>query len=437
MTGKGKIGLALSGGGYRAAAYHLGTLRKLHQLNILKKVDVISTISGGSIVGAAYCLNKDSYEDFEKSFIADLSKKSVIRSVIFSWYFWRTILFVLLFLGVAIFILFTTLSWLSYIIFGAGIFLLIKYQFKLFPASEAVERAYDKYFYKGATLNALPSRPRLIIGSTNLDTGRPFIFSHDRMGDSSYDFPKIGEKPVYFVSQNFPISRAVTASSCVPFAFTPVHINKKFYRDPLVKTKINPSLVDGGVYDNQGIHKLTTPNGSHVCDYVIISDAGNKLPFANAYNNTLVLLIRTVDLFMNRIKNIQLMNAVYKKSDKHDIKVAYQSLGWDFCATITGFIANLKKNQISQASIEYLDIKPEWILNVDKYIDEIKSHLELAIDYSNIKQSALNAEELKVARSVSTNLKPLTIKQIALLSRHAEIMTEVQIKLYCPQILID
>lgn len=32
-----KIGLALSGGGYRAAAYHIGTLRALHKLKILKK----------------------------------------------------------------------------------------------------------------------------------------------------------------------------------------------------------------------------------------------------------------------------------------------------------------------------------------------------------------------------------------------------------------
>ena len=42
---KKKIGLALSGGGYRAAAYHVGTLRALHKLGILNKVDVISSVS--------------------------------------------------------------------------------------------------------------------------------------------------------------------------------------------------------------------------------------------------------------------------------------------------------------------------------------------------------------------------------------------------------
>ena len=53
MDNKGKkIGLALSGGGYRAAAYHIGSLRALHRLGILDKVDVISSVSGGSITAA-------------------------------------------------------------------------------------------------------------------------------------------------------------------------------------------------------------------------------------------------------------------------------------------------------------------------------------------------------------------------------------------------
>ena len=73
IAGK-KIGIALSGGGYRAAAYHIGTLRALHRLGVLDKVDVISSVSGGSITAAYYALNKDNYEDFEKGFIKSLSK---------------------------------------------------------------------------------------------------------------------------------------------------------------------------------------------------------------------------------------------------------------------------------------------------------------------------------------------------------------------------
>ena len=46
------LGLALSGGGFRATAFHLGTLKRLRELGLLQKVDVISTVSGGSIAGA-------------------------------------------------------------------------------------------------------------------------------------------------------------------------------------------------------------------------------------------------------------------------------------------------------------------------------------------------------------------------------------------------
>ena len=62
---KKRLGLALSGGGYRAAAFHLGVLRKLNTLKILDKIDVISTISGGSIIGAYYVLNRNNFESFE------------------------------------------------------------------------------------------------------------------------------------------------------------------------------------------------------------------------------------------------------------------------------------------------------------------------------------------------------------------------------------
>lgn len=43
-----RIGLALSGGGFRAAAFHLGVFRKLHEAGLLWKLDLLSCVSGGS-----------------------------------------------------------------------------------------------------------------------------------------------------------------------------------------------------------------------------------------------------------------------------------------------------------------------------------------------------------------------------------------------------
>ena len=52
-----KLGLALAGGGFRAALFHLGVLRRLAELDLLRYVEVLSTVSGGSIIGALYVLH--------------------------------------------------------------------------------------------------------------------------------------------------------------------------------------------------------------------------------------------------------------------------------------------------------------------------------------------------------------------------------------------
>ncbi|MEP6651578.1 MAG: patatin-like phospholipase family protein [Lapillicoccus sp.] len=44
------IALCLSGGGYRAALFHLGAVRRLNELGVLTQVTTVSGVSGGSIV---------------------------------------------------------------------------------------------------------------------------------------------------------------------------------------------------------------------------------------------------------------------------------------------------------------------------------------------------------------------------------------------------
>jgi predicted acylesterase/phospholipase RssA len=50
----GRLGLSLAGGGFRASLFHLGVLRRLAELDVLRRVEVLSTVSGGSITGALY-----------------------------------------------------------------------------------------------------------------------------------------------------------------------------------------------------------------------------------------------------------------------------------------------------------------------------------------------------------------------------------------------
>lgn len=53
---KYKLGLALSGGGFRASLFHVGVLARMAELDLLGKVEVISAVSGGSIAGSMYYL---------------------------------------------------------------------------------------------------------------------------------------------------------------------------------------------------------------------------------------------------------------------------------------------------------------------------------------------------------------------------------------------
>ena len=49
-----KLGLALSGGGFRASLFHIGVLARMAEYGILREVEVISAVSGGAILGALY-----------------------------------------------------------------------------------------------------------------------------------------------------------------------------------------------------------------------------------------------------------------------------------------------------------------------------------------------------------------------------------------------
>ena len=51
-----RLGLALAGGGFRASLFHVGVLHRLAQEDMLRRVEVISCVSGGSIVGALYAI---------------------------------------------------------------------------------------------------------------------------------------------------------------------------------------------------------------------------------------------------------------------------------------------------------------------------------------------------------------------------------------------
>lgn len=423
MKNKKRIGLGLSGGGYRATAYHIGTLKKLNELGILENIDVISCISGGSILGAFYGLNKDNFEVFEEK--AKLAvKKNVVGAVITSKWFYLALLTIIL-------TSYITLK-LHVFFFILWLILLLFIQFKLFPISKLIIKAYDKYFYNQYTLNKLPKKPIIAINTTNIESGRLFTFSRNKMSDSFYEYPADKSQPIKFKSEIFPISHAVMASTCVPFAFSPIKIQERYFEKESDYLKVHPLLIDGGIYDNQGIHKLQQKGSSYECDFIIISDAGASQLSSKNIRNQFILLSKTVDLLMNRIKNIQMSNGIFNNQDKEK-NIVYQSLKWKVENCIDNFYDNLIKGKINSSTWEFHTITEKDIQKKDK--NTIVSKLEKSIGYQQILFQSPSENEYKIATSVSTNLWSLKDKQINALIKCSSAITEIQIKLYFPQII--
>lgn len=420
MTNDGKkIGLALSGGGYRAAAYHLGTLRALHKMGVLDKVDVISSVSGGSIIAASYVLHDGDYESFEKTFNTKM-RKGVLHLALTN-----------------LILVFGLLCLATY--FGGGwglaasLVALWFVWYKVLPVSSLIAWQYDWLFFHGKKLKDMKRHPVVTINATDYPTVSQFTFSRERMYDYYY-----GDGAFYH--EQFPVSKAVMASSCVPFAFCPIRIPKTF-RTSAMKGRKLPMLLDGGLYDNQGTHVLTDKMSPYKCSYIIVSDAGNGEVSDRWVFNPLITLKRTSEVFMQRIKKIQIQQNLFMRSHP-DKRFAYALLEWDVNERmLKGFVENLKHDNIYPEVLTAHQIKPEDIIQLknsdtsaasgERIIAQLKRNIQWD-EHKNMKPSE---EEHKKAYTIGTWLFGLSREKIELLSKEAEWKVIMQVRLYLPMIL--
>ena len=84
---KKRIGLALSGGGMRAAVFHLGVLKALAKHKMLAQVSHISTVSGASIcMGLIYGCNRNCWPNDDVFLTSVLPKiKAMITQKDIQW----------------------------------------------------------------------------------------------------------------------------------------------------------------------------------------------------------------------------------------------------------------------------------------------------------------------------------------------------------------
>jgi len=237
------VALCLSGGGFRAALFHLGALARLNELGILSRVDTVTAVSGGSIFAAHLATHLAPWprpsmaapewnaliaEPFRRFTASDLRTGAILRRA-WPWNWFRT----------------TT-----------GV--------------RALEAAYAARLTDRKIVD-LPATPRFVFCATDMAFGVNWVFAGDRIGDykAGYTAPP----------PDWPLARAVAASSCFPPVFDPLPIDLSPAqlrggdvpdgpeRDALMA---GLRLSDGGLYDNMGLEPVWKDH-----ETVLVSDGGS------------------------------------------------------------------------------------------------------------------------------------------------------------------
>ena len=225
-----KIGLALSGGGFRASLYHLGLLRFLRDAGALSQVTHITAVSGGSIIAAHVVLNWERYNGSPNEFDAAAAEfLSFVRMDVRNRITRR-------------FPLTVPIRWPRRMLGKSN---------RKLTRTGLLEFHYERYLYGDTSLFELPERPQLHLLSTNLNEGCLCSFSRQGLMMAR---PQPGH--TYYIDRIHvglaTVAMAVAASSAYPGFFPPLE---------LTGTEVGASVgefgrqayTDGGVFDNLGV----------------------------------------------------------------------------------------------------------------------------------------------------------------------------------------
>lgn len=307
-----RLGLALSGGGFRASFYHIGVLAQMAEQGLLRHVEAISTVSGGSIIGALYYLHVkklleskpdeaitdqdyvDIVKTIEKEFLAATEKN--IRTAVYAD-FKANLRMRSLRYSRSDFIAELYERWIYHGVLSEAATPIRMQDLKILPCAAGGQ--LTQFRPKTGNADRTAKVPMLVINATTLNTGRGWEFTAVSMGEPT---PRasdavglaatfrelrslIDKKPLRLVwadaygdmtplQQDFSLAHAVAASACVPGLFDPLAVSGLYRNDG---KEVRVQLVDGGVYDNQGIEGLID-NG---CTCFVVSDASGQMGTEN------------------------------------------------------------------------------------------------------------------------------------------------------------
>lgn len=277
---KMRIGLALSGGGSRAIAFHLGCMKALHDEGVLDQIELLSSVSGGSVIAAMYAYSDVTFDVFSAQ-VKDQLRRGFIWGILrYTLCSTETVKILGTILTAGIFALIGRI-----LIIVCGILVLFgfdKVSLKNFtsqfqaPLRRAASRttAFERYLrnlYGDVEVTDVKRKNlNVVINSTELRTGAAFRFGSRATG--CWRFGSIDNNSVL-------VSKAVAASAAFPALLPSLDLLEDFSKDGVTSTH-RVILTDGGVYDNLGISCMIPsmqPNNevnAYKMDFIICCSAG-------------------------------------------------------------------------------------------------------------------------------------------------------------------
>jgi NTE family protein len=305
------IGLALSGGGYRATVFHLGVLARLARSEAFDQVSILSTVSGGSLcTGLIYSLagmRWPSRQEYQESVLPKAKellttqdmKKDLVGRVLGS--FWT---------------LFST------------------------RADDLSALIQDQWGIK-AKLSDLPDKPHWLINATCYETGKNWRFEKRRMGDYKFGYSR---------DTALPLADAMAASAGFPGGIGALALDttgKKWFQ---YAEKTTPTLADegesgfkiqetppeypqvhlwdGGAYDNhglEGVHDFKTGWQLGI-DFLIVSDAAGRSKPEEYKPGPKAIMRLMTGIMMDQIRSLR-SRAIVERFVNHQDKGVFLQTG--------------------------------------------------------------------------------------------------------------
>lgn len=263
------VGICMSGGGYRAAAFHFGTLAYLEKLGLNAQIKALSTVSGGTFTGAKYVLSQIEHQHFS-SFFKEYYNALNMTNLVADGFLELT-------------------KGDSNV--ASGRQNLIVSMAQVYAETFFCKPKQQAPYYFSDVLSSTNCIENVVFNATDFRSGLAFRFQKTTgyEGLIGNHYNNINKED----AANIRLADIVAASSCFPGGFEPIsfpydfswkkgqippRITKEFpferdYSDP-TKPMGPIGLMDGGVYDNQGLQSLlmVEEQSKTEFDLLVISD---------------------------------------------------------------------------------------------------------------------------------------------------------------------